>query len=166
MNLIYDRTAEDVEEAKRITEKLIMGISLTEAEQAAYFAGLRGCYNTDDMNRVEAAVAELSAMLNEAGYVNTTVPHAWANGEIVTVANWVRYISNVQSLIDAYYALPDAPALPAASERLTYAGANAIERLLADIYLLIGWMRHSYRKSGTFKSGSNAAHLPLQRSVI
>ena len=41
MNLIYDRTAEDVEESKRITEKLIMGISLTEAEQTSYDTGLR-----------------------------------------------------------------------------------------------------------------------------
>lgn len=166
MNLIYDRTVEDVTEAKRIIAKLQAREPLTVDEQTAYFAGLRGCYNTDDMNRVEAAVAELSAALNEAGYVNETIPHTWTHGEIVTAANLARYLTNVQTLISAYYALPDAPALPTTSDRLTYTGANAIERLLADIYLLIDWMRHSYRKSGTFRSGINAAHLPFQRSVI
>ena len=165
MNLIYDRTAEDVAETKRITEKLIMGISLTEAEQTSYDTGLRGSYNEADMNRVETAVIELSAALNAAGYANITVPHTWVPGEVVTAAIWAQYLANVQALINAYYTLPGAPALPAAAERLTYIGANAIERLLADIYVLIDWMQRSYRKSGTFKSGSNAAHLPLQRSV-
>jgi hypothetical protein len=165
MNLIYDRTAEDATEAKRIIAKMQAGEPLTADEQSAYFAGLRGCYNTGDMNRVEAAVAELSETLNAAGYINTTIPHTWVQGEIVTAEGWSQYIANVQALVDAYYTLPDAPELPSASNRLTYTGANAIERLLADIYILIDWMRHSYRKSGTFKSGTNAVHLPLQRSV-
>ena len=164
MNLIYDRTAADVAEAKRICTKVQLGEVLTEAEQTAYFAGLRGSYNASDMNRVESAVAELSVALNAAGYANITIPREWSDGEIVTAAKWAQYLANVQTLVDAYYTLAGSPALPAASDRLSFDGANAIERILADIDMLISWMKHSYRKSGTFRSGNNAAHLPMQRS--
>ena len=165
MNLIYDRTAEDVEEAKRIIAKLQAGEPLTVDEQTAYLAGLRGCYNATDLNRVESAVVELSAALNEAGYANVTVPRTWADGEIVTADQWSQYLANVQTLISTYYTLPDSPELPSPGSRLDIQGANAIERILTDIDALIGWMQHSYRKSGTFRSGENTTHLPMQRSV-
>ena len=54
MNLIFDRTTADVEAAKAMRGKT------TEP--------LKGCYNVSDLNRVEAAVAELAGMLSEAGY--------------------------------------------------------------------------------------------------
>jgi hypothetical protein len=162
MNLIYDRTAADVAEAKRIRAKVQAGEPLTADEQTAYFAGLRGSYNTSDQNRVEAAVVELSVTLNSYGYPNITVPHTWVSGENTTAAQWAQYLANVQALVDAFYTLPDAPALPAASDRLTRTGMNAIERLLADIDILIDWMEHSFRPCGSFACGSNAMHLPLK----
>ena len=161
MNLIYDRTAADLTEAKRIFAKVRNGESLTEAEQTAFNVGLRGSYNSVDMNRVESAVSELSAALNAAGYVNETFQQTWSKD--VTATDWAQYLTNVQTLIDVYFTLPDTPEVP--SESLDIDGANAIERILTDIALLINWMQHSYRKSGTFRSGVNAAHLPLQRSV-
>ena len=166
MNLIYDRTAEDVVESKRIRAKIDPDLPIEECltpdELTAYFVGLLGSYNESDMNRVETAVIELSAALNTAGYANITVPHTWVLGEVVTAANWAQYLANVQALINAYYTLPGAPALPAATERLTYAGANAIERLLDDIYLLIDWMQRSFPPCGSVICGSNAVHLPMK----
>ena len=155
MNLIYDRTAADLAEAKRIIAKARNGESLTEAEQAAYNAGLRGSYNAVDINRVESAVSELSAALNAAGYANITIPCEWSDGEIVTAAKWAQYLANVQALAGAYYTLAGSPALPAASDRLSFDGANAIERILADINLLIGGMKQTYRRCGTFTAGNN-----------
>ena len=55
--------------------------------------------------------------------------------------------------------------LPDAADRLDYIGANTIEKILADIDLLIGWMKSSYRRCGTFRAGNNAAHLPLKGSA-
>ena len=165
MNLIYDRTEADKTETKRILTKLQTGEVLTETEQTAYDAGLKGCYNTKDLNRVEVAVAELATALNNYGYPNITVPHTWTDNEIVTAAQWTQYITNVQALIDSYYTLADTPALPSAADRLTYTGANAIEHILTDIDTLIGWMEHSTRYCSAFTCGDNAAHLPLQRSV-
>ena len=60
MNLVYDRTAQDVETAR--TQR---GTTLTP---------LKGCYNITDLNRVEAAVKQLASELNAAGYPAAVEP--------------------------------------------------------------------------------------------
>ena len=73
--LIFDRTQADTDRAAYLIGKIQRGESLTEAEQAEYNAGLRGCYNITDLNRVEAKVRELAETLRSYGYsVDYTVP--------------------------------------------------------------------------------------------
>ena len=60
MNLVYDRTAQDVETAR--TQR---GTTLTP---------LKGCYNITDLNRVESAVKQLAATLTSAGYPVAVTP--------------------------------------------------------------------------------------------
>ena len=54
MNLIFDRTAADVQTARE--------------QRGKTTTPLKGCYNASDMNRVAAAVTEIAAELNSAGY--------------------------------------------------------------------------------------------------
>ena len=89
----------------------------------------------------------------------------WQEGDIVRRAQWTTYLDNVQRLRDAYYTLAETGQLPDAEDRLDYIGANTIEKILADIDLLIGCMKSSYRRCGTFRAGNNAAHLPLKGSI-
>ena len=84
LNLITDRTAADLAAAREIIAKVQRGETLTEAEQSQFDAGLRGCYNASDLNRVEAAVKSIAAELNAAGYAvevgetkHTTVPEGY-----------------------------------------------------------------------------------------
>ena len=86
----------------------------------------------------------------------------WQEGDIVRRAQWSTYLDNVQKLRDAYYTLSETGELPKPEDKLDYQGANTIEKVLADIDLLIGWMKSSYRRCGTFRAGNNAAHLPLK----
>lgn len=173
MNLIYDRTAEDVERALALAKKAEAG-TLTDAEKAEWLAGLRGCYNATDLNRVEAAVKLLSAALTAAGYPVEITPalkgskaedREWQEGDIVRRAQWTTYLDNVQRLRDAYYTLAETGQLPKPEDKLGYVGANNIEKVLADIDLLIDCMKSSYRRCGTFRAGNNAAHLPLKGSI-
>lgn len=315
MNLIYDRTAEDVERALALAKKAEAG-TLTDAEKTEWLAGMKGCYNASDMNRVEAAVKQLAAELRKYGYsveytdrtypyiyyvdtdylVNAkwhygadtysyaalardliisgkkisgnsrvsadasnnaikftdygidlgksksyawkgvdsstivfvsivlsydgsdiaisnskisvsdnkiyfgfdisekieigsyvitinvkysgtdcqmTIPFEikevvsceWQTTDIIRLSQWRQYLANVQALRDAYYTLAETGQLPDAEDRLDYIGANNIEKVLADIDLLIGWMKSSYRRCGTFRAGNNAAHLPLKGSA-
>lgn len=166
MNLIYDRTEADVTEAVRIERKLHKGEALSAVETAAWNAGMKGGYNTSDMNRVESAVKTLAAELNSAGYpVEITETADWLPGDTVTREQWEIYLENVRRLRAAYYTLAETGELPKPEDKLGYVGANTIEKVLADIDLLIDCMKASYRRCGTFRAGNNAAHLPLKGSI-
>ena len=89
----------------------------------------------------------------------------WQEGDIVRRAQWTTYLENVQRLRDAYYTLAETGELPKPEDKLGYVGANTIEKVLADIDLLLDRMKSSYRRCGTFRSGNNAAHLPLKGSI-
>lgn len=163
MNLIYDRTAEDVERALALAKKAEAG-TLTDAEKTEWLAGMKGCYNAADMNRVEAAVQTLAAELNAAGYTVEIIPQSFAESDIIRLSQWRKYLANVQALRDAYTALSTTPELPQPTDKLGIEGANNIERVLADIDMLINGMKSIYRKAGTFTAGGSYTR-QLIRSV-
>lgn len=165
-NLIYDRTPEDVAEVRRLLAKLDpeTGDGLTAAEQAKWDAGLKGAYNFTDLNRVESAVKLLAAALTAAGYPVEITPvlkgsksedREWQEGDIVRRAQWSTYLENVQRLRDAYYTLAETGQLPKLGDKLGYVGANTIEKVLADIDLLLDGMKSIYRRAGTFTAGGS-----------
>lgn len=165
-NLVYDRTAEDVAEVRRLLAKLDpeTGDGLTAAEQARWDAGLKGAYNYTDLNRVEQAVKTLAVALTAAGYPVKVTPvlkgskaedREWQEGDIVRWAQWTTYLDNVQRLRDAYYTLTETGQLPKPEDKLGYVGANNIEKVLADIDLLLDGMKSIYRRAGTFTAGGS-----------
>ena len=174
LNLIYDRTESD-ETASAAIRKSYQTLGnwsgLTDAERTQLERGTL-TYNT--LNRVESAVKLLAAALTSAGYPVEVTPvlkgsksedREWQEGDIVRRAQWATYLDNVQRLRDAYYTLAETEELPKPEDKLGYVGANNIEKVLADIDLLIDCMKSSYRRCGTFRAGNNAAHLPLKGSV-
>ena len=68
---------------------------------------------------------------------------------------WTTYLDNVQKLRNAYYTLAETGALPAPGDKLGYVGANNIEKVLADIDLLLDGMKSIYRRAGTFTAGGS-----------
>ena len=116
---------------------------------------VNGTYYGNSGTGVFTAGAEISALEDRE----------WRESDIIRLSQWRQYLANVQALRDAYYTLTETGQLPDAADRLDYIGANTIEKILADIDLLIGWMKSSYRRCGTFRAGKNAAHLPLKGSA-
>lgn len=139
MNLVYDRTEQDVEMAR--------------AQRGTTLTPLKGCYNITDMNRVEAAVKALAAELNSAGCKVEITPRTFAESDIIRRAQWAQYLSNVQTLRDAIAVRASTPELPAADAKLDFVGANTIEKVLADLDELLGWMKYSQKYCGTFAAG-------------
>lgn len=139
-------------------------------------SGIAGLYDTVNMQyygNVGAGSFTTGDKVSKGFEPGTPVPeptppdeNVWQIGDIVTQIEWAQYIANVQALRDAYYAMVNSPELPEPTAPLTFDGANAIEKLLYDISKLYDAMVASYRLCGAFKCGSNAQHLPLQRSVI
>lgn len=139
MNLVYDRTAEDVQTAQKQRGKVL--------------TPLKGCYNATDMNRVAAAVTEIAAELNSAGYAVTVNPRTYAESDIIRRSDFAAYLANVQTLRDAIAVRASTPELPAADAKLDFIGANNIEKILADLDELLGWMKYSQKYCGTFAAG-------------
>lgn len=152
LNLVYDRTADDVAEALRLTQKAFAG-TLTDEEKTVWLAGMKGTYDAIDMNRVAAAVSTLSGLLNAAGYKNEVSAQNFVEGEDSTDEKYTVYLSNVQTLRDAIAVRASTPSVPAADAKLDFIGANNIEKILADIDELLGWMRYSQKYCGTFAAG-------------
>ncbi len=154
-NLVFDRTAEDVNYAAELFRKL-GGYAYNSAYIAEYLAGLKGAYNAEDLNRVEEAVEDLSADLrNMMGKITDYaekrnlawdeffgVPYDpesmvfetktnWSMNDIPTKEQMNRYLANVAKLRGALkYATST---LPASMENLNYWDANAIEKVLFDL---------------------------------
>lgn len=152
LDLIYDRTAGDVAEALRLMQKAFAG-TLTDEEKTVWLAGMKGAYDAIDMNRVAAAVSTLSGLLNAAGYKNEVSAQNFVEGEDSTDEKYSTYLSNVQTLRDAIAVRASTPEQPAADAKLDYIGANNIEKILADLDELLGWMKYSRKYCGTFAAG-------------
>lgn len=79
----------------------------------------------------------------------------WQEGDVLYRPQWATYLENVQKLRDAYYTLAETGELPAPGDKLKYTGANTIEKVLADIDLLLDGMKSIYRRAGTFTAGGS-----------
>ena len=86
-NLITDRTQTDVSHLRAQREKILNEgwAALSEAEQMEYLAGLKGGYNTTDLNRVTHAMEYLVERIRSYGYTvkyeKVKVPHQPQRGK-------------------------------------------------------------------------------------
>lgn len=126
MEFITDRTQADVDRCKVLAAK--GWNNMTDSEKAEWYgAAMRGAYNYSDLNRVEAAVAELSEFL-ELGLTTKT---DWGKWENPNASHMSRYISNLQTIKDRYLSSVQ---IPAAMNSLNYESANNIEKMLVEAY--------------------------------
>lgn len=145
--LITDRTQADVERVKELAVKGFAG--MTADERAEWLAGMKGAYNAADLNRVGTAMNYLAGRLGAicGRSITWTAKTDWAVTDIITASQAEAYRKQVQSIRDAltYPAgTPDAPELG----RLTYTGANDIERILTLCEELIVNAAKSFRHTG------------------
>lgn len=121
---------------------------------------LKGCLNVLDINRIEENIAYLSEKLVKLAYPAEVSTKRWNKDNLPAESDMQRIIYNVQSLVDSFYKPSNAPPLP--ETMLSYDSINAIERNIDLIKYLLDCMVRSFRKSGTYKSGSTM-FLPIRR---
>lgn len=147
VTLVTDRTQADVERVKALATKGFA--AMTVDEQAEWLAGMKGAYNAADLNRVGTALNYLAARLSSicGKRIAWTAKTDWAVTDIITASQAAEYRQQIQDIRDAlaYPAgTPDVPQLA----RLTYTGANDIERILALCEDLIVNVAKSFRHTG------------------
>lgn len=154
--LITDRTAEDVSRLVYLARQLSAGTA-TAAEQAEWAQDLKGAYNASDLNRVDAALEDLAAQLRAVGYAlpgfATVRTGLWTVEDIPTASKMAQYLTNVTAVRDAITALDSTPPVPESMARLTYIGANNIERILLDVEDVLGRLRLSWFYSAEISAG-------------
>lgn len=160
ISLVTDRTAEDVNRLRELTQKALTGSEetfaerLSEEEREEWISlNNKGAYNASDLNRVAVACAEIYSALAEAGYEvpayyptpsdfeTEDVPHK-------TMMGW--YIGNIAAIKNVFDAETD---IPTTMDGLDYYGANAIERLLLEVDSLLQRVKLNFLYSGEVCSG-------------
>lgn len=130
LSLVWDRTKADVEQRTA-----------------------KGVYNFTDLNRVGEAVAYLTPIFREFGFLADTDPRTdWAENEIPRRGDMDRYISDINGLNRLRYAERVLP-LPSSPDYLDYTGANNLERFLYEAYMAFDRMRRAMYYSGDLYSG-------------
>ena len=136
MNLITDRTESDV----------LLGNE-------------KGIYSHTDLNRVEAAVAEIAAELSAMGYIIApTTKTDWGLTGDFSEATWPteiqmkRYLKNIQEIWNIM-PLDDKEELPTSMEKLTWRSANLIEMVLDNACKQVVAIKQAWKYSGELFAG-------------
>lgn len=114
-------------------------------------------YGYQDLNRVESAVESIGRECAKMGIDYSPVTKTdWALPENFTPESWpvhsqmVRYLDNVNRIKKIFYCTVQ---LPTSMERLTWASANNIEKVLKIAMERIEGIKESYRYSGEIFAG-------------
>lgn len=153
LHLITDRTQADVERVRQLSRRISAGAA-TAAEKEEYGSAMKGSYNAEDLNRVGAAVEYVANRLREYGYAVSVQPKTdWRAGEIPTAAELETYRGNVAALRAVLPVGKGTPNPPGSMERLTFQGANDLERILLDVDQLITNITLAWFYAGEVFSG-------------
>lgn len=153
--LIWDRTQADVDRVRELKQKALTGggiSALTESERNEYFNSPKGAYNYTDLNRVDRAVEYLYELFTLAGKFSPEYSPPkinWSVSDIPTQEQMNLYLNNVSILRTLAGISGD---LPSSMNRLTYNGANQIEKTLANVNHVITQTMRNWMYSGEFES--------------
>lgn len=140
MNLITDRTPNDVERWRALRDK--GWDRMTEEERREWLGEIdvtpsaaKGMYTHNDLNRVESAVAEIVERLVKLGHrdLKLEVKTDWSYTDDFWQADMVRYLKNVSELASRVVNYPTTPPVPEIRNKLDYIAANDIEKILVDV---------------------------------
>lgn len=152
LKLITDRTQADVDRAAALAQKGYA--SMTDDEKTEWDAGMKGKYNATDLNRVGSAVNYVAGRLNTQGYSVTVAPKIdWTMTDTPTPTQLAAYLADVATIRAALAVYADTPETPADMEKLTFAEANDIERILLDVDALITNMISAFYYTGELYTG-------------
>lgn len=135
--LIFDRTKSDVEKVKKLAQKWI-DETITAGEVEEWNAGLKGAMNAADLNRIEAWLKYAEAELRARGYYcgMRFRSSAWTMTDILYRSDLDRIRSNVNTLRNCIYAIPDWREIEI-SNTMSWQQMNATEW---DIQTIFTWL--------------------------
>lgn len=123
---IYDRTKEDVDQVRRLTQKYLDG-TITEEERKKWMGDMKGALNVSDLNRIEGNIMVLAKFFSVFPTGKT-----WnSSKDIPRESDFVRILENIKKIRGAWFGLSSTPKTPA-KPLDTYQKWNDIEKILHD----------------------------------
>lgn len=148
--MIYDRTIEDVREAKRLRQNVIQqnGV-LTDNEKAILE---RGMVTPNTINRIAEKQREICDIINGLGYFDTPIDIIQCMGsEIFSSKDFNILVKNNAILRKAFFVFKSSPKNAVA--RYHFEEFNALEKILHDLQEMADIMKSYIREAGTFEAG-------------
>ena len=150
--LVFDRTLEDVELAKKIINEKVKSFEALTEEELSILE--RGTLTINTINRIEATQKEIRETLNSMFYfVENFENREWEYGQYFKKEDIDRIISNNEKLKSAYYTKPDTPSAPTAN--YYFQTINDIEKILYDIKDIISSSVENYKICGDAYCGGD-----------
>ena len=148
--MIYDRTLQDVENAKQIRlDKIQNFLALTDDDIAVLE---RGFVTINTLNRIEDKQNELKSLLSDAGYYPATFENkTWTNTDYFTSGDLKRICENTRKLRDAFFVYNTTPENP--MPKYYFEEFNKLEKILVDLFNMLDDMVSRYKRCGTFNCG-------------
>lgn len=127
---ITDRTQADVDRAKYLISKGY--VNLTAEEKAEWDAGLKGCFNRSDAERIVNNINLLAEVLE------ITVP-TWVNIPYTPLTQDIDYHIRypIQRIRESYSVYDTTPEVPGYSNHWDYQKINDLEQILKDVYTIV-----------------------------
>lgn len=117
----------------------------------------KGVYGYADLNRVEAAVAEIAALFSALDIdLHLEIKKDWGLPSVFSTAQWPvasqmqRYLGNVSTIKSIFGVTGQ---LPSSMARLTWSGANNIEKVLEAAMARATGTIEAFHYSGEIYSG-------------
>lgn len=149
--MIYDRTQEDIDNAKKIILSKVN--SFEELTEDDLLALERGIITQNTINRIEQKQKELYDLFANAGYYAPKIEtKLWEEEEdFFKDTDLERIIKNGEILRKAFYDYENTPdeALP----KYDFEQLNAMERLLHDLQENYQYMVSHWKKCGIYRCG-------------
>lgn len=136
---VFDRTQADVDYAKSQLAKNINNVKY------------KGCFNVEDISRIEGNTQYLSDILNNLYYRNAVDTRIYKQGTVLSVSHIDRIMNNISVLWGKYYTPAGAISLP--KTLLTYEQVNALEKNQHLIKEMLDNMIASFKECGAFVCG-------------
>lgn len=129
------------------TERLIFDRTQADVDNDTW----KGQYNISDLNRVETWCGYLAEQLNNYGYAITiTTKTDWTQLDKRKANEMERIRSNIKKIMTGYHYLT---AIEPNADFFNYVKANNWEKILYEIYRLIGGMGNYFVYSGVANAG-------------
>lgn len=154
--MIYNRTQEDVEQAEQIfTTKVLKLMTLNDEEKQVL---ARGRVTKETLNRIESKQAEIAEILKKWHYLGDAITNKEWNTQVFFDEDLTRICENNKKLRNAFYIISQE--MRNAVPMFHFEEFNIVEKILAELDLLISATRKSFKRSGTF--AAEQATLPLK----